>query len=62
MAQRAIISISAAVTGTVAPIVENVAMLRIPNIIMDLFQLTSYAVAIIVGLIAIYQKCKKQEK
>ena len=53
-----IITIMSAVTGTVAPLGAKLTPLEIPLIVIQIFQLVSYSVAIIVGLVTLYKFCK----
>ena len=56
-----LITVGSAVAGTVAPIGAELSKTEIPFIVVQLFQIGSYATAIIVGCVTLY-KFKKGKK
>ena len=58
---KAILSIGAAITGTIAPFIESVTPLRMPQIVMDLFQMSAWFGAFLIGLVAVIKYFRKKK-
>jgi len=56
-----IVTGSAAVTGTFAPIGADIVKMEVPLIVMQIFQIVSCSVAIIVGLVTLYKFLKHKK-
>lgn len=49
--QNSLLSIGAAITGTVAPFIEDASQFHVPPIVMECFQLLSWGAAIVIAFV-----------
>lgn len=61
MTKNLITIVGAALTGTLAPYVEQVEKMSVPDVVMQLFQIGAWTAAMVVGFVA-FMKWKNKKK
>lgn len=59
--QNTVLSIGMAVVGTFSPIVNEVANLRVPPLLMDIFQLLSYSAGVVIAIVTVLKWLKHRK-
>jgi len=59
---KAMLSMGAAITGTIAPYIGQASELRIPPIMMDIFQLMSWSAGVVIAIITLLKWLKNRKK
>jgi len=57
-----IASIGTALAGTLAPLIAESSEIRIPLLLMDIFQLLSWSAAIVIGAVTLLKWLKNRKK